>query len=44
MAEGPTHDPTVPNLLADEDTGSDSGVESVAVMAPSLTRGAALMA
>jgi hypothetical protein len=44
MAEGPSRDPTVANPPADEDTGSDSGVESIAVMASSPTHGAALMA
>jgi hypothetical protein len=44
MAEGPSHDPTVANPPADEDTGSDSGAESIAVMGSSPTRGATLMA
>jgi hypothetical protein len=44
MAEGPSHDPIVTNPPADEDTGNDSGVESVAATTSSLTHGAALMA
>jgi hypothetical protein len=44
MAEGPSHDPIITNPPADEDTRNDSGAESVAAMASSLTRGATLMA
>jgi hypothetical protein len=44
MAEGPTRDPTAANPSADEDTGSDSVVESVTATASSPTHGAALMA
>jgi hypothetical protein len=44
MAEGPSHNPIVANPSTDEDTGNDSGVESVAAMTSSPTRGAALMA
>jgi hypothetical protein len=43
MAEEPSHDPIVANPPADEDTGNDSGVESVAVMASSPTCGTALL-
>jgi hypothetical protein len=42
MAEGPSRDPTVAIPPADEDTGSDSGVESIAVMTSSPTCGATL--
>jgi hypothetical protein len=44
MAEGPSHDPIVTNPSADEDTGNDSGTESVTTTTSSLTRGTALMA
>jgi hypothetical protein len=44
MAEGSSHNPIVTNSPADEDTGKDSRVESVAAMASSPTRSAALMA
>jgi hypothetical protein len=44
MAEGPSHDPIVTNPPTDDDTGNDSGVESVAATTSSPTRGAALMA
>jgi hypothetical protein len=44
MAEGPSHDPSVDNPLTDEDTGSDSGAESIVVMTSSPTHGASLMA
>jgi hypothetical protein len=44
MAEGPFHDPIVTNPPADEDTGNDSGEESITATASSLTRGATLMA
>jgi hypothetical protein len=44
MAEGPSHDPIVTNPPADEDTGNDSGAESVAVTASSPTRGIAQIA
>jgi hypothetical protein len=44
MAEGPSHDPIVANPSTNEDTRNDSGVESVAAMTSSPTRGAALMA
>jgi hypothetical protein len=44
MAEGPSHDPIVTNPSADEDTGNNSRVESVAAMDSSLICGAALMA
>jgi hypothetical protein len=44
MAEGPSHDPTITNPLADEDTRNDYGVESVAATTSSPTPGAALMA
>jgi hypothetical protein len=44
MAEGPSRDPTVANPLVDEDTGSDSRMESIAATASSPTRGTALMA
>jgi hypothetical protein len=44
MAEGPSHDPTVVNLPADEDTGSDSAAESITAMASSPAHGATLMA
>jgi hypothetical protein len=44
MAEGATRNPTIANQTADEDTGSDSGVESTVVMACSPTCGTTLMA
>jgi hypothetical protein len=44
MAEGPSYDPIVINPPADEDTGKDSGAESVAAMTSSPTHGVALMA
>jgi hypothetical protein len=44
MAERPSRDPIVANPSVDEDTGNDSGAESVAAMASSPTCGAALMA
>jgi hypothetical protein len=44
MAEGPSRDPTVANPPVDEDTGIDSGVESIAAMTSSPTHGATLMA
>jgi hypothetical protein len=44
MAEGPARDPTLANPSADDDARSDSGVESIAIMTSSPTRGAALMA
>jgi hypothetical protein len=44
MAEGPSRDPIITSLPTDEDTGNDSGVESVTARASSLTRGTALMA
>jgi hypothetical protein len=44
MTEGPSHDPIVTNSSADEDTGNNSRVESVAAMDSSLICGAALMA
>jgi hypothetical protein len=44
MVEGPSRDPTVANLTADEDTGSDSGTESIAMMTSSPTHDVALMA
>jgi hypothetical protein len=44
MAEGPSRDPTITNPPADEHTGSDSGVENIAVKASSPTCGATLMA
>jgi hypothetical protein len=44
MAERPSRDPTVANLTADEDTGSDSGIESIAMMTSSPTHDVALMA
>jgi hypothetical protein len=44
MAEGPSHDPIVTNPSADEDTGNDSGTESVTATTSSPTRGVALMA
>jgi hypothetical protein len=44
MAEGRSHDPTVANPPADEDTGSDSGAESITMITSSPTRGATLMA
>jgi hypothetical protein len=44
MVKGPTRDPTVANPLADEDTGSDSGAESVTATTSSPTCGATLMA
>jgi hypothetical protein len=43
MAEEPSHDPIVANPPADEDTGNDSGAESVTAMASSPTRGTALL-
>jgi hypothetical protein len=43
MAEGPSRNSTVANLPADEDTGNDSGAESIAATTSSPTRGAALM-
>jgi hypothetical protein len=44
MAEGPTRDPTLASPSADDDAGSDSGVESIAITTSSPTHGAALMA
>jgi hypothetical protein len=44
MAEGPSRDLIVTNPPADEDTGNDSGAESVAATTYSPTHGAALMA
>jgi hypothetical protein len=44
MAKGPARDPTPVNPSVDDDTGSDSGAESIAIMTSSPTRGAALMA
>jgi hypothetical protein len=44
MAEGPSRYPIVTNPLADEDTGNDSGAESIAATTSSLTHGTALMA
>jgi hypothetical protein len=44
MAKGPSRDPIITNLMADEDTQNDSSVESVAATTSSPTRGAALMA
>jgi hypothetical protein len=44
MAEGPSYDPIVINPPADEDTGKDSGAESVTAMTSSPTHGVALMA
>jgi predicted NACHT family NTPase len=44
MAEGATRNPTIANQPADEDIGSDSGVESTAATACSLTCGTTLMA
>jgi hypothetical protein len=44
MAQGPSRDPIVTNPPADEDTGSDSGAESIAAMASSPTNGTSLMA
>jgi hypothetical protein len=35
MAEGPSHDPIITNPLVDEDTGNDTGVESVTATASS---------
>jgi hypothetical protein len=43
MAEGPSHDPTVANPSADEDTESDSRAESIVAMTSSPTHGATLM-
>jgi hypothetical protein len=43
MAEGPSCNPIITNPPADEDTGNDSGAESVAAMASSPTHGATLM-
>jgi hypothetical protein len=44
MAEGLARDPTPINLSVNDDTGSDSGAESITIMTSSPTRGAALMA
>jgi hypothetical protein len=44
LDEGPSHDPIVTNPLADKDTRSDSGAESIAATTSSPTRGATLMA
>jgi hypothetical protein len=44
MAEGPALDPTPVNPSVDDDTGSDFGVESIAIMTSSPTRGTTLMA
>jgi hypothetical protein len=44
MAEGPARDPTPLNPPVDNDIGSDSGAESVAVTPSSPTHGTALMA
>jgi hypothetical protein len=44
MAEGPTRDLTLVNPSADNDTGSNSGAESIAIMTSSPTHGATLMA
>jgi hypothetical protein len=44
MAEGPSRDPIITSLPTDEDTGNDSGVESVTARASSLTHGTTLMA
>jgi hypothetical protein len=43
MAEGPAHDPNPVNPSADDDTGIDSGMESIAITTSSPTRGTALM-
>jgi hypothetical protein len=43
MAEGPSRDPIVTNLSANEDIGNDSGVESVAAMTSSPTHGLLVM-
>jgi hypothetical protein len=44
MAEGPINDLTSINSSADDDTGIDTGTESIAIKTSSPTRGAALMA
>jgi hypothetical protein len=44
MAEEPSRNPIITNLLADEDTGNDSGAESIATTTSSPARGTALMA
>jgi hypothetical protein len=44
MAKGPSHNPAVANPPTDEDTGRNSGAESIIAMTYSPTRGATLMA
>jgi hypothetical protein len=44
MAKGPSRDPIVTNPPTDEDTGNNSGVESIAATTSSPTHGAVVMA